>query len=61
MVESPVLRMSAFVDCGSRSIVIRAPYNIRQIAIRGLIYEGSSQTCTQYHHLFLLKGEMNNG
>ena len=70
MVESPVLRMSAFVDCGSRSIVIRAPY---KLAVEMLIHCPPSkdkdellsriEIAARRSKLLsqMLKGEMNNG
>lgn len=28
MVENPILRLSAFVDCDSQSIIMRVPYSL---------------------------------
>ena len=70
MVENPALRMSAFVDCGSQSIVLRVPYKLavemlkhcppsndkEQLLSRVNIAARRSNILYQ-----LLKGEMLNG
>ena len=70
MVENPALRMSAFVDCGSQSIVHRVPYKLAvdmlkycppsndkdQLLSRVKIAAARSKLLSQ-----LLKGEMPNG
>lgn len=70
MVESPTLRMSAFVDCGSQSIVLRVPYKLavdmlthcppsddkNELLSRVNIAASRSKILSK-----LLKGEMHNG